>query len=80
MNLYPNPNNGVFNLELSAIQEDVVNITIINQVGAVVFQRENLNIRGTEKLNIDIGNSAPGIYQLFIKGKNSMVSRKIITN
>jgi hypothetical protein len=46
----------------------------------VVFHRENLNIRGTEKLNIDIGTSAPGIYQLFIKGKNSMVSRKIITN
>ena len=54
--------------------------SIISQTGALVYQYENLEIRGTEKLNVDLGQKASGIYQLFVKGKNSLISKKIIAN
>ncbi len=80
LNIYPNPNNGVFTIELDALEDDVVNVTIINQTGAMVYVKENLEIRGNEKLNIDLGQKAAGIYQLFVKGKNSLISKKIVAN
>jgi hypothetical protein len=78
LNVYPNPNNGAFTLELAALEDDVVNISIYNQAGSVVYTRENFEVRGNERLNIDLGGKASGIYQLFVKGKNSRVQKKIV--
>jgi hypothetical protein len=78
MKIYPNPNNGVFSVELEAIRDEIVTVSIISQQGAVVYQNENLKIKGAEKLTIDLGQQAAGIYQLFVKGKNSLISKKIV--
>lgn len=76
--IYPNPNDGVFNLELNAIDDDIVNIIIYNEVGSVVFRQDKVDIRGTEKLRINLEQNASGVYQLFVKGKNSTLSKRII--
>ncbi len=77
-NIYPNPNNGEFELELNAIDDDVVDIYVVNQLGAVVYNKESMEIRGEATIRINLENNASGIYQLFIRGKNSLISKKVI--
>lgn len=77
-NIYPNPNHGEFRLELNAIDEDVVDIYVVNQLGAVVYNNENIEIRGQASIMINLEDNSSGIYQLFIRGKNSLINKKVI--
>ena len=76
--IYPNPNNGEFELELNAIDDDVIDIYVVNQLGAVVYNKISMEIRGEVSIRINLENNASGIYQLFIRGKNSLISKKVI--
>ncbi len=78
LSIYPNPNNGEFYLDLNAVEDDVADIIIYNEMGSEVYRIENLKINGNLKLKIDLSQLSSGIYQLFIKGKNNINSRKII--
>ena len=78
MTVYPNPNTGEFYLDLHAVKDDVADILIFNEVGSEVYRNEQVKISGNMKLKIEMGHQASGIYQLFLRGKNSLGSRKII--
>ncbi len=76
--IYPNPTDGQFNIELTANKDDVVDIYIVNQVGAVVFNKENVDLSGQQSLSVNLGQYASGVYQLFIKGTNSLINKKVV--
>jgi hypothetical protein len=76
--IYPNPNHGEFRLELNAIDEDVVDIYVVNQLGAVVYNNENVEISGQASIMINLEENASGLYQLFVRGKNSLINKKVI--
>ncbi len=78
MTVYPNPNTGEFYLDLHAVKDDVADILIFNEVGSEVYRNEQVKISGNMKMKIEMGHQASGIYQLFLRGKNSLGSRKII--
>jgi len=78
LSVYPNPGNGEFFLDMNAVQDDVADIVIFNELGSEVYRKNQVKISGNMKLRIDLSQQASGIYQLFLKGKNSLVSRKII--
>ncbi|MCD4833727.1 MAG: Ig-like domain-containing protein [Bacteroidales bacterium] len=78
MNIYPNPSNGNFTLEMNASKAGTFNVEIINIQGQVVFTKE-INQDGFYKETIDISNNASGIYYLRINdGKNLKVSKIMI--
>jgi hypothetical protein len=70
INLYPNPNNGSFNMDLNEASQ----IIIINAVGQVIFN-ETLN---AGKQNLDILNAANGIYFVKVKQGNKHQTIKFI--
>ena len=70
INLHPNPNNGLFSLDLSTSSQ----IIIINTLGQVVFN-EKMN---AGKVNLDILNFANGIYFVNVIQDNKQQSVKII--
>ena len=76
--VYPNPASEEFYLDIHAVEDDVADIVIYNEMGSEVYRNENLKISGNSKLKIDVSRFSPGVYQLFLKGKNSMDSKKII--
>jgi hypothetical protein len=78
LTVFPNPGHGVFNLDLNAVEDDVINIRVVNQIGAVIFQQDQIKIKGDKKLKINLENYGSGVYQLFIQGKNSAIGKKII--
>ncbi|MDT8411292.1 MAG: T9SS type A sorting domain-containing protein [Vicingaceae bacterium] len=72
--IYPNPNNGIFNIESPSVTDEVL-VTIYNTSGQ---QIESLSIKG--KGSIDISKQSNGIY--FVKAvKNSDITTlKLIKN
>lgn len=70
ISLYPNPNNGLFSLELNTTSQ----ILIINTLGQVVFN-ETMN---AGKQNLDILNAANGIYFVKVIQGNKQQTIKFI--
>lgn len=64
---YPNPNNGLFNLNYSMSGSDHVIISIINELGQVVYTEQKQAANGLNTQQLNITNLASGIYTLRIQ-------------
>ena len=78
--IFPNPNKGIFNLKIESETGQTVNLKIISISGRVVYNLENVEINGTLTQQIDLSQMADGVYSLFIIGDNYITNRKIILN
>lgn len=59
LSIYPNPNNGMFTLNLPTTEE--TQILISNVSGQVVYRN---TVSGTQKVSIDLSGKAQGIYMI----------------
>lgn len=79
--LYPNPSNGVFTLELTVETTEMEKVTIkfVNLLGveAEVISNEELSA-GKNTFEIDVQDYPAGIYFLQLKTEEGMVNKKII--
>lgn len=66
LHVYPNPNNGSFNIAASDIQHTQVNIEIFNATGQRVYAKQALPVNNTINEHINIPEVANGIYLLRI--------------
>ncbi len=68
INTFPNPANNVLNVEFTLTQKSVVNMEVINLVGANVMNvtNEPLNKKGTHNAQIDVSALTNGVYFLKI--------------
>jgi hypothetical protein len=70
--VYPNPNNGQFNIALDINQE--VNIEIVNTLGQVVANYDNVN---SNTLTVDLSDEAKGLYIVRIASENNTITKKV---
>jgi PDZ domain-containing secreted protein len=78
LRLFPNPNNGIFNLNFTLNGQDDVNIRVFSAEGRVIYE-ENLGAFSGEYLDkINISNNARGIYFLQVRQGQNVLSKKII--
>ena len=76
--IYPNPSNGIFNLEISDAENSTYTVKVFDIIGAVVYTN---TITGTTYLKeqIDISQNAKGMYFLSIESDNGyVISKRII--
>ncbi|MEZ5081885.1 MAG: C25 family cysteine peptidase [Bacteroidales bacterium] len=75
--IFPNPNSGMFTLEMNGGKNVMSNIYMYNSLGEIVFAKENITIQGsrTEKINLEL---KEGIYYLRIEGDEMLINRKVI--
>lgn len=69
--IYPNPNKGVFNIELGNMESTV---TIYNTMGQIVYQNEGLS----NKTEIKLDNINSGLYFVNISNSEMNITEKVI--
>ena len=76
--IYPNPNNGNFFIDVIIANESTVDIQLINYVGQVVYRNTNSVSNSGTKISISTPNLPSGIYSLILQSNNQKIARKII--
>ena len=78
VNVYPNPTNGLVNVNLKVEKEDTYSIRLIDSFGKKVFEtQENLS-NGNVSYQIDLTNYANGVYHLQIVNTENVRNERII--
>ena len=76
ISIYPNPNKGVFVMDLSNI-EGKVYYQIYDTKGSVIISNEFVNYGGVEEFNLDV---APGIYYIQLRNAEQTINKKIVVH
>ncbi len=74
--IYPNPNNGTFEIQLSELEEAFV-VQIYDNTGRIVYTKDfNQTNSSTQTVNLE--NVSSGIYLVSVKGANATITKKIV--
>lgn len=73
--IYPNPVNGILNIDLSRVVDQKMEILIFNCLGGIIERRINVS---PSKINIDLSAIKNGIYFITINGEHTEFNQKII--
>ncbi len=79
VNVFPNPSNGEFTVDMELISNSNVSFRVENLVGAIVYETKSIIIDGAHSETISIGNVPTGVYFVNIQvGENNLVKKLII--
>lgn len=76
--IYPNPNNGMFNLAFDLITEANVNIMVADMLGKVVYEENIGNYSGSYNKQLDLTHLQKGIYLVNLQVGNERINKRII--
>lgn len=76
--IYPNPNNGTFNIVSYSDSALKGNLKIISLLGEVIYSDNNLEIDSNSTYELNINNVIPGNYILTFKSDKLIINRKVI--
>jgi len=76
--VYPNPVEGVLNVELYKNNESQASIVVFNTMGQVVFQAKKQFSKGANQTQIDFTKYTPGLYILRVKDAQGEKQFKVI--
>ena len=65
LNIYPNPNQGVFTVTVSSANHIVGIMSVSDQLGRII-KTQNIDVTGTKQLPVELGNLSAGAYLLEI--------------
>ena len=74
----PNPNTGLFKVEIESNVNEKVTLRIMNAVGATVYKEDNISVNGIFSKTIDLSQYENGMYYLFIDSDNIHKTQKIV--
>ncbi|MBA3679904.1 MAG: PKD domain-containing protein [Bacteroidetes bacterium] len=74
--VYPNPNNGRFEIKLDAATNGIVKIKVYSLIGEMIYETEIDTINKT----IDLNNISNGVYFIKLNSNNKEFTKKVIIN
>jgi hypothetical protein len=80
INVYPNPNEGMFTLMITSPKEEKYNIRIFNNLGVQIFEIKNLDVVGTTRQTIDLSFAESGIYTIMIWNSSYSSLKKVVVS
>lgn len=77
--IYPNPNKGTFNLEISTLSMKSLDIRMTNALGEVIYQKNNLKVDGKVRTTVNAGHNTMGMLILQVSdGENTWKGKVFI--
>ena len=80
VNAFPNPNNGVFNINIETTIAEDLKLVIYNKIGAVVWIKQLEKLNGKTNIFVPLEQVAQGVYQLQVTGSKRVVNKRLIIN
>lgn len=77
-NVFPNPTNGLFNIELNTNPVDEVVISVTNITGQQIYNKTINNANGTLNIPVDLSKNATGVYMVQITTDGKSVSKYLV--
>jgi hypothetical protein len=78
IDIFPNPNDGNFTLDLTSSVVNNVNITIMNALGVTVYTARDVKFQDKLHKNIHLTGLPQGIYHLKVNGNGVATSVKFV--
>ncbi len=78
LNIYPNPATDIVNVNIEGYT--MMNLTITNMMGQIVYAENNISVDGLKNLEIDVNNFESGIYLVNLEGNNVKVSKELVVS
>ena len=78
LNIFPNPSDGIFNLQLDLPQRGRTSIQVFDSAGNRVYENNLGEFSGIFSDRIDIANTAKGIYFLLLRQGDKTLSKKLV--
>jgi len=78
ISISPNPNNGIFNLNINLPEVKSIDLKVFNSLNEVVFVSKGILTDQSSSANIDLGNFPAGIYYVHLTSLNNQWIKKVI--
>ena len=76
--LYPNPSNGVFNLNVNGYADNQFELNVSNSMGQIVYTKSITVNNADYNEQINLMNVAPGMYQISLKNNDLNLNYSIV--
>jgi hypothetical protein len=76
--IYPNPNNGFFNVSFDATTAENLQLVLTDVTGRVLFTRNYTATVGNNEIPFELSGYASGVYMLRVQRGNSVQTTKIV--
>lgn len=78
MNVFPNPNSGVFSIHLNAKTSQSISLRIVDLTGKPVYETSGIDILNSHSVEVDLSSAANGVYNIFVIGENGISDKKVV--
>ena len=77
LNIYPNPNQGVFTVTVSSASHIIGTMSVLDQLGRVI-NTQSIDVTGTKQLPLEMSSLSSGVYLLEINAGGSRSVKQFV--
>ena len=78
VDIFPNPTNGMLNVEISETSASNLTVEVTNVLGAVIASQGLSKVNSNETVTFNLEGNAAGIYFVNISSDNATISKRVI--
>jgi PKD repeat protein len=78
IDVFPNPTNGQFMINLNAVDFNNATVRVVDALGKEVYKENNVNINGTYSTQVNLSQNPQGVYFVVVSGNSKMYTKKVM--